>query len=146
MLVTLGTNRGRGEERYRDDRRVVPDLEEIDEREAHRFLAELLSNLNPEGEYDARYPEDYAMEMPRSGERFRGTENLRAMQEAYPTASPADRPVAPGAGKGGVVGRRGGRRLGRGEGAGGDADLRAAGRSMCERLPAFRAAAAPSSA
>ena len=28
------------------------------------------------------------MEMPQSGERFRGRENLRAMQEAYPIASP----------------------------------------------------------
>lgn len=63
-------------------------LEELDEREAYRFLAGLLSRLDPEEEYDARHPEDFVMELPQSGERFRGRENLRAMQEAYPVTSP----------------------------------------------------------
>jgi hypothetical protein len=64
----------------------VPNLEEVDEEEAHRFLAELLSRLDSEEEYDARHQEDYVMEMPQSGERFRGRENLRAMQRTYPIA------------------------------------------------------------
>jgi hypothetical protein len=66
----------------------VPNLEEVDEEEAHRFLAELLSRLDPEEEYDARHQEDYVMEMPQSGERFRGRENLRAMQRTYPITAP----------------------------------------------------------
>ena len=41
-----------------------PNLEEMDEQEAHRFLTELLSNLNPEEEYNVRHQEDYVMEMP----------------------------------------------------------------------------------
>ena len=66
------------------DEQRVPNLEEMDEHEAYRFLTELLSNLSPEEEYNVRH-EDYVMEMPQSGERFRGRENLRAFQEAYPT-------------------------------------------------------------
>src|SRR5215208_425881 len=67
-----------------DDQRV-PNLQEMDEQEAHRFLTELLSNLSPEEEYNVRH-QDYVMEMPQSGERFRGRENMRAFQEAYPTS------------------------------------------------------------
>ncbi len=66
------------------DEQRVPNLEEMDEQEAYRFLTELLSNLDPEAEYNVRH-EDYVMEMPQSGERFRGRENMRAFQEAYPT-------------------------------------------------------------
>jgi hypothetical protein len=40
--------------------------------------------LSPEAEYELRHP-DYVMEMPHSGERIRGRENMRAMQEAFPT-------------------------------------------------------------
>lgn len=65
-----------------DDRRA-PDLGAMDERQAQRFLTELASDLSPEGEYRTRHPEDYVMEMPQSGERFRGRENLKAFQEAY---------------------------------------------------------------
>jgi hypothetical protein len=68
----------------------VPNLEEMDEQEAFRFLTELLSNLAPREEYHARHPEDYVMEMPQSGERFRGRENMRAFQEAYPAARGSD--------------------------------------------------------
>jgi hypothetical protein len=71
-----------------DDQRV-PNLEEMDEQEAHRFLTELLSNLSPAAEYELRHQDDYVMEMPQSGERFRGSENMRAFQEAYPTQPPS---------------------------------------------------------
>ena len=37
-----------------DDQRV-PNLEEMDEQEASRFLTELLSNLSPEEEYNVRH-------------------------------------------------------------------------------------------
>jgi hypothetical protein len=39
--------------------------------------------LSPEAEYLLRH-EDYVMEMPQSGERIRGRDNMRAMQEAFP--------------------------------------------------------------
>jgi len=63
------------------DQQRMPNLEEMDEQEAHRFLTELFSNLNPQAEYELRH-QDYVMEMPQSGERFRGKENMRAFQEA----------------------------------------------------------------
>jgi hypothetical protein len=67
------------------DGQRVPDLEQMDEQEAFRFLAKLLANLDPREEYQARHPEDYVLEMPQSGERIRGRENVRAFQEAYPS-------------------------------------------------------------
>ena len=66
------------------DEQWVPNLEEMDEQEAHRFLMELFSNLSAEAEYELRHP-DYVMEMPQSGESIRGRENMREFQEAYPT-------------------------------------------------------------
>ena len=66
------------------DSQRVPDLEKMDEREARRFLTELMSDLNAESGYELRH-EDFVMEMPQSGERFRGRENMRAFQEAHPT-------------------------------------------------------------
>ncbi len=61
----------------------VSNLEEMDEREAGQYLTELYTNLSPEEEYNVRH-ESYVMEMPQSGECFRGRENMRAFQEAYP--------------------------------------------------------------
>ncbi len=42
------------------------------------------TGLSAEDEYRVRHP-DYVMEMPQSGERIRGREAMRAMQEAFPT-------------------------------------------------------------
>ena len=39
----------------------VPNLQEMDEREAHRFLTDLYSRHIPEEEYNVRQPEDYVM-------------------------------------------------------------------------------------
>ena len=69
------------------DGQRVPDLEEMDEQQVERFLTELASALSPEEEYRIPHPEDYVMEMPQSGERFRGQENMRAFQEAFPDHS-----------------------------------------------------------
>ncbi len=69
------------------DDRPAPNLEAMDEQQAARFLTELASNLSTEEEYRIRHPEDYVMEMPQSGERIRGRENMRAFQEAYPDHS-----------------------------------------------------------
>jgi hypothetical protein len=40
--------------------------------------------LSPDEEYKLRSPE-FVMEMPQSGERIRGRDAMRAMQEAFPT-------------------------------------------------------------
>ena len=66
-----------------EDQRV-PSLEEMDEEQARQFLSRLYSRLSPEEEYEVRH-HDYVMEMPQSGERFRGRENMRAFQRAHPT-------------------------------------------------------------
>jgi hypothetical protein len=58
-------------------------LEEMDEQEARQFLMALLTKLSPEEEYELR-DAAYVMEMPQSGERIRGRDNMRAFQEAYP--------------------------------------------------------------
>jgi hypothetical protein len=63
-----------------EDQRV-PNLEEMDEEQARQFLTQLYSNLSPEEEYNVRH-QDYVMEMPQSGERFLGRENMRAFQRA----------------------------------------------------------------
>jgi hypothetical protein len=39
--------------------------------------------LDAAAEYELRH-DDYEMEMPQSGERVRGRDNMRAMQEAFP--------------------------------------------------------------
>jgi hypothetical protein len=70
------------------DSQRVPHLEEMDEQEAHRFLTELMSDLNAESGYELRH-EDFVMEMPQSGERIRGRENMRAFQAAFGQAAPA---------------------------------------------------------
>ena len=67
------------------DEQRMTNVQEMDEQQAAHFLTELLSNLSPEEEYNVRHPNDYVMEMPQSGERFRGRENMREFQEAYPT-------------------------------------------------------------
>ena len=63
--------------------RRMPDLEKMDEQEVRRFLSELLAELSAEQEYALRH-EDYAMQMPQSGERIRGREKMREFQGAYP--------------------------------------------------------------
>ena len=65
------------------EERRVPSLEEMNEQQASQFLTELLPKLSPEEEYELRH-EDYVMEMPQSGERIRGRQNMREFQEAYP--------------------------------------------------------------
>jgi hypothetical protein len=87
----------------------APNLEAMDEQEAHRFLTELLSDLSPEEEYKVRH-QDYVMEMPQSG----GALPRQGEHAGVPGVLPhlaAVFPVAPSAGQGGTVGCRGGRRL-----------------------------------
>jgi len=70
------------EESFMAEQRV-PNLEKMNEQEAHRFLTELFSNLSAQEEYKIRH-QDYVMEMPQSGESIRGREKMREFQEAYP--------------------------------------------------------------
>ena len=84
-LDTLDTSVDDRKERFVDDQRV-PNLEEMDERQAERFLAEMFSVLSAEKEYALRH-EDYAMEMPQSGKRISGPENMRAFQRSFATES-----------------------------------------------------------
>src|SRR5829696_989728 len=67
------------------DEQRLPNLQEMDDHQAQHFLTELLSNHRLEEEYHVRHPDDYVMEIPQSGERFRGRENMRAFQQAHPT-------------------------------------------------------------
>ena len=60
----------------------VPNLEELDEHRARQFLTELFTNLSAEAEYETRH-DDYLMEMPQSGERIRGRENMREFQRSF---------------------------------------------------------------
>jgi hypothetical protein len=60
----------------------VPNLEEMDERQVHRFLTELYADPSPEKEHELRH-EDYVMEMPQSDERIRGREKMRELQESF---------------------------------------------------------------
>jgi SnoaL-like domain len=41
------------------------------------------SGVSSEAEYELRHP-DYVMDMPQSGERIRGRDAMKAMQEAFP--------------------------------------------------------------
>jgi len=61
----------------------VPDLEEMNEQQAQQFLTEMFTHLSPEAEYEIRH-EDYVMEMPQSGERIRGREKMRELQQSFP--------------------------------------------------------------
>jgi hypothetical protein len=67
----------------------VPNLQELDEQQAYRFLTELLSTKSREEVYEANHAEDYIMEMPQSGEAIRGRENMRRFQEAHPGGAPS---------------------------------------------------------
>ncbi len=84
-LDNIDTSGGDRKGQFVDDQ-LVPNLEEMDEQQAERFLVEMFSVLSAEKEYALRH-EDYAMEMPQSGERIRGPENMRAFQQAFATNS-----------------------------------------------------------
>jgi hypothetical protein len=61
----------------------APNLEEMNEQEAHRFLVELFSNLSAQEEYELRH-QDYVMEMPQSGESIRGRDKMREFRKPTP--------------------------------------------------------------
>ena len=65
----------------------VPNLEGLDEKEATRLLNDVFfADLSPDAVFQANHPDDYIMEMPQSGERIRGRENMRKFHQAYPNS------------------------------------------------------------
>jgi hypothetical protein len=70
-----------------DERQREPDLEEMDEREAHKFLTELYSLLSAEAEDRIRHDE-YTMEWPQSGELLRGRQKMKAFVESNAGSRP----------------------------------------------------------
>jgi hypothetical protein len=68
----------------------APNLEQMDEQQAHRLLAKLFSLLSVEAEDRIRH-EDYTMEWPQSGERLRGRQTMKAFQEANAGSRPPRR-------------------------------------------------------
>jgi hypothetical protein len=84
---------GKGEAQMVEHKRV-PNLEELDEKEAYSFLTDVFFYgpvPDPEVVYEANHPDDYAMEMPQSGERIGDRENMRRFHEAYPGGGPSIR-------------------------------------------------------
>jgi hypothetical protein len=55
----------------------------MNEADVRHLFSRLFEHMSPEEEYELRDP-DYVMDMPQSGERIRGRENMRSMQETYP--------------------------------------------------------------
>ncbi len=56
------------------------------DREIRATLAELLSGLDPDAEYELR-DKDFVAYMPQSGERVRGREAMRELQRTFPPES-----------------------------------------------------------
>jgi hypothetical protein len=55
----------------------------MEERDVRELFTRLFEHMSAEEEHDLRHP-DFVMEMPQSGERIVGRENMRRMQENYP--------------------------------------------------------------
>ena len=70
-------------------RRAVQDSDASAMREAiDLLLGGGSSALSPEAEFEVRHPE-YVMYMPQSGERIRGRDAMRSMQQAFPGPPPS---------------------------------------------------------
>ncbi|HKH25570.1 MAG TPA: nuclear transport factor 2 family protein [Acidimicrobiia bacterium] len=55
----------------------------MEEREVRDLFSRMFEHMSAEEEHELRHP-DFVMEMPQSGERIRGREKMRSMQESYP--------------------------------------------------------------
>ena len=55
----------------------------MDDQQIRETLIQMLTNLDPDVEYGLRH-EDFVADMPQSGERIRGRDNMRALQQAFP--------------------------------------------------------------
>jgi hypothetical protein len=55
----------------------------MDDQQIRATLIDLVTNLDPDVEYELRH-EEFVAEMPQSSERICGRDNMRAMQRAFP--------------------------------------------------------------
>lgn len=55
----------------------------MDDQQVRDTLTAMMTNLEPDAEYELRH-EDFVADMPQSGERIRGRDNMRALQQAFP--------------------------------------------------------------
>jgi hypothetical protein len=55
----------------------------MDDSRTRRMLTAMVTNLDADAEYEFRH-EDFVANMPQSGERIRGRDNMRALQQAFP--------------------------------------------------------------
>ena len=55
----------------------------MDDQQIRATLIDLVTNLDPDVEYELRH-EDFVAEMPQSSERTRGRDKMPAMQRAFP--------------------------------------------------------------
>ena len=55
----------------------------MDAQQIRETLIEMVTNLDPDAEYELRH-EDFVADMPQSGERIVGRDNMRALQQAFP--------------------------------------------------------------
>src|SRR5918994_2428107 len=56
----------------------------MDDQEIRETLTRVMTSLDPEAEYKMRHDEDFVADMPQSGERVRGRDNMREFQRNYP--------------------------------------------------------------
>jgi hypothetical protein len=56
----------------------------MDEHQVRALLTEMITNLDPEAEYEMRDAEEFVADMPQSNERIRGRDNMRELQRAFP--------------------------------------------------------------
>jgi hypothetical protein len=55
----------------------------MDDRQVREMLMSMATNLDADAEYELRH-EEFVADMPQSGERIRGRDNMRALQRAFP--------------------------------------------------------------
>ena len=55
----------------------------MDAQQIRETLIDMVTNLDPDAEYELRH-EDFVADMPQSGERIVGRDNMRALQQAFP--------------------------------------------------------------
>ncbi len=55
----------------------------MDDSQTRKMLTAMVTNLDADAEYELRH-EDFVADMPQSGERIRGRDNMRALQQAFP--------------------------------------------------------------
>lgn len=58
----------------------------MDDQGIRETLIEMVTNLDPDAEYELRHA-DFVADLPQSGERIRGRDKMRAMQQAFPPGS-----------------------------------------------------------